>query len=367
MTTTAVTTTPRFGVWAPVYGTWGSRRHPDDPVDASYARTRDLIVRAERLGFESTLIAQHVVNPQSDDYDVLETWTAAAAIAEATERIEIIAAVKPLLFHPAVLAKLAVGIDRISEGRFAVNLVSAWFKPEMGQLGIPMPDHDARYELSAEWLRIVRRLWSGEAVHHHGERFRIDGLQLRPAPVGPGGPTVYFGGESEPARELAAADADVFFINGRPLDETASLIADLRRRPRTLAPLRFGLAAFVVARETEREALDELERLLDLGAQDDKQRLINGTDKAVAMMKVGAGVPRVGTNGGTLAGLVGDYDQVAERIQAFTDAGIELFMLQFQPLEAELERFAAEVLPRVRALNPQGAADGRADRQEIHR
>ena len=66
------------------------------------------------------------------------------------------------------------------------------------------------------------------------------------------------------------------------------------------------------------------------------------------MMKVGAGVPRVGTNGGTLAGLVGSYDQVAERIAAFSAAGIELFMLQFQPLEAEVVRFGTEVIPRVR-------------------
>ena len=76
--------------------------------------------------------------------------------------------------------------------------------------------------------------------------------------------------------------------------------------------------------------------------------MIAGTDPDVAMMKVGAGVPRVGTNGGTMAGLVGSYDQVAERIGAFHAAGIELFMLQFQPLEAEVARFASEVIPRVR-------------------
>ena len=66
------------------------------------------------------------------------------------------------------------------------------------------------------------------------------------------------------------------------------------------------------------------------------------------MMKVNAGQPRVGTNGGTLAGLVGSYDQVAEHIAAFSAAGIELFMLQFQPLEAEVARFGEDVIPRVR-------------------
>jgi alkanesulfonate monooxygenase len=335
--------TPRFGVWAPVYGTWGTRTHPDDPLDASYARTRALLREAEQIGFDSVLLAEHIVNPQGEQLDVLETWTAAAAIAEATERIEIIAAVKPLLFHPGVLAKLAVGIDHISQGRFAINLVSAWFKPEMARLGIEMPPHDERYAYSAEWLRTVRALWRGK----HGD------LELKPAPVRPGGPTVYFGGESEPARALAAKAADVFFINGRPLEDTAALIEDLRRRARPAGapPVRFGLAAFVIARPDEDEAQAELARLLELSARDDRSALVAGIDKDVAMMKVGAGQPKVGTNGGTLAGLVGSYDQVAERIAAFGAAGIELLMLQFQPLEAEARRFAAEVIPRVRALS----------------
>jgi alkanesulfonate monooxygenase len=342
---------PRFGVWAPVYGNWGARNHPDDPADASFAHTRDVVLAAERHGFDSVLLAQHVVAPSSPDYGVLETWTASAALAEATERIELIAAIKPLLFEPGVLAKMANGIDEISGGRFAINLVSAWFKPEMGHLGIEMPSHDERYAYSAEWLDVVKRLWRGETVTSpEGSRFDAEDLKLVPAPAEP--PTVYFGGESEPARQLAAAEADVFFINGRSLEETTELIEDLRARPRDAEPIRFGLSAFVIARETEAEAQEEFDRLLELSAADDRSTLVAGIDKDVAMMKVNAGVPKVGTNGGTLAGLVGSYDQVAERIGAFHAAGIELFMLQFQPLRTELERFGDHVIPRVRTLDP---------------
>jgi alkanesulfonate monooxygenase len=356
MTQDTTTAGPRFGVWAPVYGTWGARTNLDEAVDSSYRRTRDLIVLAERHGFTSTLLAQHIVNPSNPDVATLETWTASAAIAEATQDIEIIAAIKPLLFHPGVLAKLALGIDDISGGRFAINLVSAWFQTEMAELGIEMPPHDERYALSAEWLADVRALWEGGAVDGAGPRYPLKGLDLRHPPVRPGGPTVYFGGESEPARRLAAREADVFFINGRAHDEVVELIEDLRARPRPQArdPLRFGLAAFVIARETAEEADAELAHLLELSARDDRSRLVTGTDKDVAMMKVNAGVPRVGTNGGTLAGLVGSYEQVADRIAAFSAAGIELFMLQFQPLEAEVVRFGTEVIPRVRerSLSP---------------
>ncbi|WP_250213938.1 hypothetical protein [Acrocarpospora catenulata] len=113
-----------------------------------------------------------------------------------------------------------------------------------------------------------------------------------------------------------------------------------------------GLAAFVIARPTDEEATTEHQRLLELSTLDDRSALAAGVDPKAAMFKVNQNVPRVGTNGGTAAGLVGSYDTVARRLRAFADAGVELFMLQFQPLEAELDRFATEVLPRVRLLEP---------------
>ena len=86
----------------------------------------------------------------------------------------------------------------------------------------------------------------------------------------------------------------------------------------------------------------------------------HNTDPKVVMMQTMQKTPRVGSNGGTAAGLVGSYDEVAERIAAFHAAGIELFMLQFQPFEAEMRRFAVEVIPRVRARRSAKPADGRA-------
>ena len=201
---------------------------------------------------------------------------------------------------------------------------------------------------SREWLAVVRALWAGGPVEHHGRWFAIDGLELLPPPVRPGGPRVYLGGESEAGRTLAADHADVFFINGRPLHQTVAVIDDLRRRTRVGEPLRFGLSAFVIARESDEAAWDEYTRLQELANRDDRSSVANGTDPDVAMMKVNAGQPRVGTNGGTLAGLIGGYERVTERIQEFAEAGVELFMLQFQPLEAEVARFGEHVIPRVR-------------------
>lgn len=338
----------RFGVWAPHHGFFGSDRHPTDLPDASYRHNRAVAVEAEKLGFDATLIAQQTISTRLRDADVLEPWTAAAGIAEATSRIEIIAAIKPYLYNPGLLAKLAIGIDDISRGRFAINLVSGWYLPEMQRLGLPVLDHDTRYAYSEEWLDIVRRLFAGETVTKNGTFASVDHLTLRPKPLRPGGPTVYFGGESEAARRLGASQADVFFINGRNLVDTKELIDDVSSRPRLGKSLRFALSAFVIARETTREAREEFNFLLDLVRQGDTSHLRAGTDKAVAMLKVDQDVPVVGTNGGTNAGLVGSYDEVAARILQFGELGVELFMIQFQPLLPELRRFAEHVIPRVR-------------------
>ena len=342
----------RFGIWALVHGSRAALQDPDEPYDASWERNRDLILEAERLGFDSTLIAQHTINPHDPGLDQLEAWTAAAAIAALTTKIEIITAIKPLLYHPAVLAKLALGIEAISAGRFSINLVNAWNRPELEQAGIPFPEHDARYEYGTEWLEVAAGLMRGEHVSYRGKHLTVPGYQLHPASKFRGAPRIYIGGESEPARALAAAQGDVWFINGQPLADVATLIADVARRPRTGAPLAYGLSAFVIARKTAAEAEENLQHLFALSAKDAAiraQKAAN-TDPGSVMAQVLARTPRVGSNGGTGAGLVGDYDTVAARIVAFHRAGIETFMLQYQPFEAEMARFAAEIMPRVQRL-----------------
>jgi len=335
---------PRFGVWAPVYGNHGARLHPLDPPDAGYRRNRDLLLRAERAGFDSTLLAQHVIHPSDTEDEVLETWSTLAALAEATSRIELIGAIKPLLFNPLVFAKIAANIAEIADGRLSINVVSGWFLPELEALGIDVLEHDDRYAHTAQWLDQVNALWNGKHVtigDHTGQQALI-----RPIPAQP--PPIYVGGESEPGRALAASRGDVFFINGRPLSDTAAIIEDLRTRPRDRQPLRFGLSAFVIARPTKAEALAEQQYLQSLVDAETRPEISGGTDPKTAMYQVLAGTSRIGSNGGTLAGLVGSYEQVTERISAFHDSGIELFMLQFQPLEAELDRFADNIISRLR-------------------
>ncbi|MEA2789418.1 MAG: alkanesulfonate monooxygenase, partial [Acetobacteraceae bacterium] len=242
--------------------------------------------------------------------------------------------------------------EHISQGRFALNLVNAWNMPELEKAGIPFAPHDERYAYGREWISVVEPLMRGETVTFHGRYFNVSDYALRPADPYRARPKIYVGGESEPARGLVAEHGDVWFINGQPLDDVRALIADVAARPRGGAPLEFGLSAFVIARNTEAEAQAALQRLSELAKLDAPIRVTQraNTDPYSVMAQTMSKTPRVGSNGGTAAGLVGSYEQVAERIRAFGDSGIELFMLQFQPFEAEMRRFAAEIMPRVRRL-----------------
>ena len=162
--------------------------------------------------------------------------------------------------------------------------------------------------------------------------------------------------ESRNRRALVADKGDVWFINGQPLADVQQLIADVSTRARDGAAVRFGLSAFVIARNTEAEARDHLDHLFELAAKDAPLRAVvkQNSDPKTVMHQTFSKSARVGTNGGTAAGLVGSYEMVAERIVEFHRAGIELFMLQFQPFETDMRRFAHEVIPRVREL-----ADGK--------
>jgi alkanesulfonate monooxygenase len=343
---------PRFGIWALVHGSRAALQDPDEPYDASWTRNRELILEAERLGFDATLIAQHTINPHDEQLDQLEAWTASAAIAALTERIEIIAAIKPYLYHPVVLAKMALQIEDISRGRFAINLVNAWNRPELAKAGIGFAEHDERYAYGHEWISVVSALMRGERTTFKGRHFEVDDYVLKPADKYRERPRIYVGGESEPARALVADKGDVWFINGQPLEDVQQLIADVSMRSRDGAAVRFGLSAFVIARDTEAEARDHLDHLFELAAKDAPLRAVvkQNSDPRTVMHQTFNKSARVGTNGGTAAGLVGSYATVAERIVAFHRAGIELFMLQFQPFETDMRRFAREVIPRVREL-----------------
>src|SRR5207248_614016 len=135
----------RFGFWMPVFGGW-LRNVEDEGMPATFAYQRELAQQADRDGWDVTLIAELNLNDiKGPEADCLEAWTTAAALAPLTERLELMAAVRPNFRLPALVAKEAATIDRISNGRFTLNVVSAWWETEARQYGATWIEHDERY------------------------------------------------------------------------------------------------------------------------------------------------------------------------------------------------------------------------------
>jgi alkanesulfonate monooxygenase len=113
----------------------------------------------------------------------------------------------------------------------------------------------------------------------------------------------------------------------------------------------------VIARETDEEAEAALAYAWELAGNDTEalDHVYGNADPKAVMFQTFKEHPHIGTNGGTAAGLVGSYETVARRIRAFNEIGIELLMLQFQPFEAEMTRFAEHVMPLVRSGDPVAA------------
>jgi len=339
----------RFGYWLPVFGGW-LRNVDDERMDASWAYARRLAQRSEQLGFDLTLIAELFLNDiKGADAPALDAWSTAAALAAVTERLELMVAVRPQFHPPALLAKQAANIDQISNGRLALNVVSAWWADEARRYGVHFDQHDDRYARTAEWLDVVSGAWSESRLTHKGTYYSVDELIVEPKPARRPRPTLYAGGESETAKNLIAAKCDAYVMHGDPVRHIAPKVADMRqRRDRAgLEPMEYGMAAYVIVRDTDAAAKRELGRITNVaegspGYHNYQDWLANTQlESRVSLEDYSV------SNRGLRAGLVGTAEQVADGIRAFQDAGVGLLLLQCSPQLEEMERFAEQVMPLI--------------------
>jgi probable F420-dependent oxidoreductase len=138
---------------------------------------------AERVGFDSVWVGDHLLyrgdgRPERGPW---EAWTTLAAIAQATERVEIGPLVACAGFHaPTMLAKQAATVQEISGGRLVLALGAGWNEAEFRAFGFPFDRRASRFEESFE---VIRRLVRGERVTLHGEHVRVDDAVLLPPPA----------------------------------------------------------------------------------------------------------------------------------------------------------------------------------------
>ncbi len=334
----------RYGYWMPVFGGW-LRNVADEGMRAEWDYVRDLAIRAEQIGFDLTLVAELNLNDiKGTDQPALDAWSTAAAIAAVTKTQELMVAVRPNFHQPALFAKAAANIDRISGGRLSLNVVSSWWADEAKQYGLQFDQHDDRYARTSEWLDVVKGLWREERFSFEGQFYRTEDAICAPKPLH--APILYAGGESETAKTLIAGKCDAYVMHGDPASAIAPKIADMQAR-RTAAggaPMTFGMAAYAIVRDSEAEAKRELARITEVrdlpAGYANFDQWLSGTqlERELKIQEYSV------SNRGLRPNLVGTPEQVKERIAEYEDAGLDLLLLQFSPQAEEMERFAAQVI-----------------------
>jgi dimethylsulfone monooxygenase len=338
----------RYGFWMPIFGGW-LRNVEDEQMEATFAYNKRLAQRAEQIGYDITLLAELNLNDiKGANEPVLECWTTAAAIASVTEKVELMNAIRPGFRLPAITAKMAANIDRISGGRFSLNVVSAWWEQEMREYGGEWVAHDARYKRTREFIEVMRGMWTEDEFTYEGEYYKTEKAHLSPKPVSKPHPMLYAGGESEEAKQMISTLCDGYLMHGDPPENVRPKVEDMERRRQELElePMKYGIAAYVICRKNEQEVKQEIDRITnvkdaagyfgfkDFTTQSQLERELSLRDYSVS-------------NRGLRTGLTGTPEQIAERITEFRKAGVEIFLMQMSPMLEEMERFAEEVMPLV--------------------
>jgi alkanesulfonate monooxygenase len=306
-----------------------------------------------------------------------DSWVIASALAPLTQRLRFLVAVRPGLQTPSVAARMAATLDRISNGRLLINVVTGGDPVELQGDGLFL-DHAARYAVTDEFLRVWRGLMAGASVDHHGQHLRVEGGQLFFPPVQQPYPPLYFGGSSDAGIEIAAEQVDMYLTWGEPPGDVAHKIEKARAAAAARGRrLRFGIRLHVIVRETAAAAWTEAERLIehvdaesiakaqavfarmDSVGQQRMSRLHGGRrDQLEISPNLWAGVGLI--RGGAGTALVGDPETVAARMKEYMALGIDAFILSGYPHLEECCRFAELVFP----LLPLKATTGR-DRKTV--
>ncbi|MDT0124168.1 dimethyl sulfone monooxygenase SfnG [Paenibacillus sp. RRE4] len=315
--------------------------------NARYARI------AEEAGFDYALLQTRFMASYGAE-NQLEAIALASALAVVTERLKLIAAILPGLWHPGPVAKAITTIDHISQGRVAVNIVSGWFKGEFHGFGEPWLDHNERYRRSEEFIRVLKELWTQDNANHQGDFYRIHEAPHKPKPTVI--PPVFQGGNSAAARDMAARVSDWYFMNGNTIDGFRTQIEDVTERAASYnRKLRFGVNAFAIVRDTEEEAVEVLRQIIRYadpeaveGFRSQVQFAGKASPEQEGMWANSNFDDLVQYNDGFKTGLIGTPEQVADRIIELKKIGVDLVLIGFLHYDEDIQAFGEQVMPLVK-------------------
>ena len=307
---------------------------------------------ADRLGFEG------VLTPTGTWCE--DAWLTSAALLAETEKLKFLVAFRPGLVPPTLAAQQTATLQRFSEGRVLLNVVSGGDDAEQRRFGDWL-SHDERYARTAEFLQIVRSVWTQDSVDFTGKYYTVADARVS-APPDPL-PEIYFGGSSVAALPIAAEFADVYLTWGEPPQPAADKIDKVRTEAAARGrPVRFGIRLHTISRDTSAAAWAVANEMLagltaaeitkatalHASSESEGQRRMTAlhggrVDKLEIYPNLWAGVGLV--RGGAGTALVGSHREVANLISEYHALGFDEFILSGYPHLEEAYWFAEGVLP----------------------
>jgi FMNH2-dependent dimethyl sulfone monooxygenase len=312
-----------------------------------------LVQLAERAGFEAAVPVarwrgfEGASNPWGESF---ETYTWAAGLASVTDRIGIFCTSHVLTVSPVVAAKAMTTIDHISNGRAVLNVVAGWFQKELDMFGVGALDSAGRYAYMAEWMDVLLRLWTQDTTFDFNGKYITvkDGYQ-QPKSIQRPRPPVMNAAMSPVGHAFAARWADIAFVSidsARPQD-VQTKVAEMRRIAADHGrEVQIWAASLVLCEEAQGAAQDEVLRYTE--REGDPEASANRTawglaGKAPSTSRTETMKTKGNVDGGLA--LIGTPREIADKICALSEAGIDGLCLSWFNFERGLPIFIDKVLP----------------------
>lgn len=328
----------------------------DPKFKSSWENTSQIVKTADQLGYSNVLC------PSS--YQVgQDPLTFISAMAPLTKQINFLAAIRSGEIHPPMLARSLATLDHILKGRLTINIISS-------NLPGTLMASSERYARSREVIQILKQAWTQEELNFNGKFYNF---KLPTAPIKPyqqnGGPLLYFGGYSTDGVDLCAEFCDVYLMWPDTEEKLQGLMATMNSKAAQYnRTVQFGLRVHVIVRETEKEARAYAQQLLsklDLQVGEEiKNRALDskslGVSKQTSLREkadqdyyvepnlwTGIGLARSGCG----VAIVGNPDQVYNKIKRYMNMGIHAFILSGYPHHQECKLFAKHVMPKLKNIH----------------
>ncbi|WP_226634982.1 LLM class flavin-dependent oxidoreductase [Novosphingobium profundi] len=336
------------------------RPTPYEDVDTQFVE--DCARAHEEAGFARVLIANSAHRPDSLP---IATWAAAA-----TSKLGFMLAHRPGFIAPTMAARMFAMLDRMSNGRCAVHIITGGDDEEVKADG-DYTTKEQRYRRSHEYVEVMRKAWTSPAPFDHaGEFYTIENgfAHVRPdvRPESGGTIPIFWGGSSEASLDYGSRVADVYAFPGFAAQALRAPAQDVRERAKRQGRSMELLTSLrVLCADTEAQAWERAHAMQDqliaevvdngrfaaLPGETRTTTIARAKDECTRDALAGrlwAGITRVPTGRPALGCLVGSHDQVAEALAEYHELGFSKFIISGYDAIADARLFGAELMDRTR-------------------